>query len=718
MDEAKMLSTSPPASRWVVLERLAPLVILFYQVLVLLSLVGLFVLAWGWFQQPSLGVLLDPGMVIGNVQQANFNWQGESSQMQMYQQSILISVNGENVTTSQELSQVLVQYQVGDSVELELRARSGHISTKTVTLVENTTYEKIIHFYLPFGIAVFFLGAGLWTVRSRLDDPAARVFGILTASAAFVLGGWFDVWSTQQVVLLWFIAIGLAGGSLYHFGLIFPRPFNFLNRFEWARLVGYFVGTGFTLAAASVLMGSQSPFTLGRSWVALFYFAISGVLFFLGSIFVRRFSSSSPVELEQTRIIVWGGTIAMLPMGIYLLARLPVFDFFSVPLAVAMVPVVLFPISISFAILRYRVINTDIILSRTLMYAILTLLAGLGYAGLISGLSMIFQELIPMDNPFLVGVVVFFLALGINPFRMQVQTMVDTVFFKGESVYRQYVENFSEELTQAVELSDISGLLNDYIYEHVDPTRLHIFIYDTLVDRYVAANGTDGRPTTDIRFPQNSSLVHNLTNKRAVLFLDRDQPLPDELEHERARIALLGAQLFMAIPGRARPSGFFALGARKSGENYSGQELEFLSGMADQAAGAIDRAQVMADKDRRVHEMNVLTRVAQGVNVTLNFDDILELLYAQTRQVIPLDDFNITLYNQTTGLLRHVFLVQEEERKTEMEDEVIPLGHGLEREVLQLRRHIITDDYQQECRNRRLIANKDNIYAWMGVPLN
>jgi hypothetical protein len=34
----------------------------------------------------------------------------------------------------------------------------------------------------------------------------------------------------------------------------------------------------------------------------------------------------------------------------------------------------------------------------------------------------------------------------------------------------------------------------------------------------------------------------------------------------------------------------------------------------------------VADLERRVQEMNALARVSQGVNVTLTFDDILELV--------------------------------------------------------------------------------------------
>ena len=58
---------------------------------------------------------------------------------------------------------------------------------------------------------------------------------------------------------------------------------------------------------------------------------------------------------------------------------------------------------------------------------------------------------------------------------------------------------------------------------------------------------------------------------------------------------------------------------------------------------AIERAQVIHDLQRRVKEMDVLTRVAQGTNFTIKFDDILELIYAQTSQVIKVDDFHVAL---------------------------------------------------------------------------
>ncbi len=717
MDDARTIGAAPVPlkSLW---DRLAPLIILSFQVVVLLTLIVAAVSAVVWFRQPFLGFFVDPDMVIGNVQAPRFGWEQQRVTEGVSGQDLILSLDGSSVSDQESLRRILRRSQAGDQVELVLEAPSGHTKTQTSTLRSFSGYEQIMYFWLPFAGALVFLGMGIWTVRMRMDDPAARTFGVLTASTAFLLGTWFDVWSTQKMVIFWLLAAGLAAGALFRFAVIFPRTISFLNRYPIVSWAGYLVGGGLAAAAISAFENQNTVRLYSQSWQALMGFAILSFLLYYSGMVFRRYTSPSPVELEQARLALWGSGLAALPMALYLLPRYFELPALQIPLIFGFIPLGLFPVTIGYAILRYRVVNTNFLISRALLYALLTMMAGAGYALLVSGLSMLFSDVIPMNNPFLIGVVVFVLALLINPFRNQVQSLLDGIFFQGEDVYKQSIQTFSSELTQKVELSEITGLLRRTIRDHFDPVRLHIYVYDNLVDRYVPTLDEEERPTTDIRFPRNSGLVHTLSHKRTTLFVDARESLPPEMENERARLALLGAQLFLALPGQEQLSGWLAIGPRALGVSYTIQDLDFLTGIANHAASAIERAQVMVDKDRRVHEMNVLTRVAQGVNITVLFDDILELLYAQTSQVIPFDDFNLTLYNQPTNVLRHAFLVQADERITEMENEIIPLGYGLEREILESRRPMIADDYQQECRVHRAIPNKEGVYAWMGVPLN
>ncbi len=125
---------------------------------------------------------------------------------------------------------------------------------------------------------------------------------------------------------------------------------------------------------------------------------------------------------------------------------------------------------------------------------------------------------------------------------------------------------------------------------------------------------------------------------------------------ERARLHLLNADLFVPLQGADRLAGWIALGKRESGETYHGQCVQVLESISNQAALAVERAQFALDADRYARELNVLTRVAQGVSFTMTFDDILEMLATQASQVLPARNFCISLLDAETGVDQKRFL--------------------------------------------------------------
>jgi signal transduction histidine kinase len=716
MDEAKAISPAPPLSS-VLRERFPPIAVVSYQVIILLILVVVPILGLSWLKVPFMGFFLDPNLIVPEIEAASPGaWNGLSQGVTADHH--LIEINGVQVSSSGEVRNILASTQAGEGVEIVTQARSGIKSTFQVTLQTLPANDRLSWFYIPFAVGLIYLLTGFWVVRFRPSDSTGLAFAVLSASAALGFAGLFDLFTSHHLGPLWMFAVAAASGGLWHLAFVYPREsasMRWIVPFRWA---GYLLGLLLALNSWSKLGSLINPFQLGESiGLQIDFLALTLVIFYASTV-IRRLTSPSPVEQEQTRIISWGMVIAFLPFILLVINRTLSWTFLGVPWLVAVVFSGVFPLSIAYATLRYRMMDTDYIISRGLMYAALTVLVGAGYALLTSGISLLFNQAIAVTHPFLIGLMVFLLALLLDPIRTRMQYFVDAIFFQGENVYRKQVDEFADDLSQAVELSDIVKLLRQYVDRQFHPIRMHIFVYDQLIDRYVASAGESGLPTTDIRFLRNSGLVHLLSRRRATFFLDENEEFPKELRNDKPRLALLGAQLFIALPGQERLSGWMALGLQNSQARYSIQDMNFLAMLANQAAVAIERAQVLADKDRRVHEMNVLTRVAQGVNVTLDFDDILELLYAQTRQVIPAEDFNITLYNLDTSTLRHVFLVEKDERLVEKEGPMIPLGHGLEREILEIRKPIITDDYEQESRNRRVIATKSGIYAWMGVPLN
>jgi signal transduction histidine kinase len=356
--------------------------------------------------------------------------------------------------------------------------------------------------------------------------------------------------------------------------------------------------------------------------------------------------------------------------------------------------------------------------NQSLLYALLSVLAVGAYLLLLAGASLITGAVVPTSHPIVIGLLVFILAVFLNPVRGRLQLLIDGLFFRGQAVFQARLDSFSQGLSHSLDLRQITDLLRAYASQDQRPSQIHIFIQDPLTGQYQATNDEEQHPTTDLRFPPASALVQRLAKESHTLVVENLGKLPDTLVADQSRLALLGAHWFVPLKGQNKLTGWMALGPRHSAEPYFRRAQNYLEALAEIAALGIERAQVVADLERRVREMNVLTRVAQGTNFTVAFDDILELIYAQTNQVIPTRDFRIVLLDEPRQANMYAFYLEDDERLAERENRPLIPGRGLEAEVITSQRPLIVDDYEQECRSRGILPEGQGLYAWMGVPLN
>jgi signal transduction histidine kinase len=570
--------------------------------------------------------------------------------------------------------------------------------------------------YITYLVGLVYLLCSLWVFSLRNERRAGRMFSVFSTSIALSLACYFVTPANQYLAYLWVFALSLSGGALINLALIFPQEFSIVTRIPGLRWAGYLPSVIIFLMVILGVGNITSISSLSIPLLLAYIYLGIACLFFTSCLVIRRFSAKSPIMREQSRLILWGDVIAIgfLTVWLLLVLTMPGLSFTNILL----VPILVFPIDCGYAILRYRLVNTDYLVSRAALYGSLTILTATAYALIVSGLSLVLGSAFPGTNPFVFGAVFFALAMLILPFRTLLQRKMDEIFVHGQAVYRERVQAFSRDLTQAMELTETIGLLRRYAEESLNPAQLHIFVHDALSDQYVAMTDDQGRLTSDLRFGGLSALVQALSSRRASLLFGEATTLPAALLGEKPRLVLLGAQLFIPLPGRGHLIGWLAVGPRRSGEPYVDQDLTFLETLCDQAALAVERAQVVENLERRMHEMNVLTRVSQGINITVAFDDILELIYAQTNQVIKTLDFRVTLHDSFSDYLYHVFYLDNDERFNEQENHPLPLGQGLEHEVVNSRRPIVTDDYERECRSRGVLPTARGVLAWMSVPLN
>lgn len=700
-------------------------VVLAYQIIVGVALLVAALLAIRYIQQPFLGTFISSNIMASSTGDHLPEWslyeQVNQPRITNHLESIsFLDSNNKPIKTISpknydELAAFLSGHAPGEKVQTVFVNENGLKRTFNTSLTSFPVLSQFSYFYVPFLIALIFFGFGLWTFRVRHDETTARAFAMFSASAAFIMGGLLDLYATHYMIPLWEISLAMVGASLIHLSLVFPQETRFVLRSPLTRLVGYI--PGIILAILNVYAFYLHDPKLSNTFRQYSYLLVGlSTLFFIVMTVYRSRFSPSPVVRQQARVVMVGALIGFLPITFWLMTSiigypLDFIPYFYFP------PLAVFPATTAYTVMRYRLLRTDYVIKRSVSYISITFLAMLSYLVLAFGFSMFFGVAIGPSYPMLVGLSVLVMVFLANILRVWLQEKIDSVFFRSEHAHQERLKIFTRELTNTTDLNSILRILREQITVSLLPSQLHIYVYDALNDQYIATPDESKHVTSDIRFAADSSVPIVLREDSLPLYVDMTRP-PQSVMSERGRLAILGAQLFIPLPGRDRLIGWLALGERLSGEPYASHDIAFLESLGSQSAVAFERAQVVSNMERRVNEMNALSRVAQGINITLNFDDILELIYAQTLQVISGDDFHLTLYNKTGQYFYYAFCLEGDERISSKEGIPLSSKTTLDQEIILSRRPILTQDFMGQSQIMGVTSNVRGLYAWLGVPLN
>jgi hypothetical protein len=205
--------------------------------------------------------------------------------------------------------------------------------------------------------------------------------------------------------------------------------------------------------------------------------AVAGVVVVLVSLLVGagslvvRFRRAQGVERLQLR---WLAYAAALAAGLLLVALVAGFllandnvTFASLSLGMA-----LLPLATGAAILRYRLYDIDRIISRTLAYALLTVLLGGGYAAVVLGLG----QLLDRDSSLVVAGATLALAAMFQPARRRVQQVVDRRFNRRRYDAARTIAAFSARLRDEVDLDTLTAELLRVMEQTMQPTRASLWL--------------------------------------------------------------------------------------------------------------------------------------------------------------------------------------------------------------------------------------------------
>ena len=139
---------------------------------------------------------------------------------------------------------------------------------------------------------------------------------------------------------------------------------------------------------------------------------------------------------------------------------------------------VMLPVAIGIAILRYRLYEIDVVINRTLVYLTLTATLALIYIGGVATIQALFRVLTGQEKSPQIAVVASTLVIAalFTPLRRRIQSFIDRRFYRSKYDARKTLEAFSTKLRDETDLEALRGDLVGVVTETMQPAHVSLWL--------------------------------------------------------------------------------------------------------------------------------------------------------------------------------------------------------------------------------------------------
>jgi PAS domain S-box-containing protein len=512
-------------------------------------------------------------------------------------------------------------------------------------------------------IGLIYLVIGFYVLFRRWGAPRATHFYLfcLVSFALYALK-----YTTKLDTLDWTVfwsnvlAESLQPALFLHFALSFPEERFKKIRRRWllplvyapgAGLLGLWIWTIETRLPTGLLLHRLNQ--IATAYDAAFY-VLAALLF------LRSYSrADSPLLRQQLKWVTRGTLLAVLPFTL----------FYAIPFLLDLHPpglltklaglsLVFLPLTFSWAIVRYRLMDTDLIFKRGVAYTLATSLILGGYFGIIALITLMVHSKLP-DNVREAGLVVAILATAaiFDPLKRKIQGWVDRAFDRQRYDYRKALIEFGRGLSSETDLQALLESIVERLPRTLLVARVAVFLAQDTEDssglRLAAAHGLPA----EVGAAQDRLALGFLDFDQAAdhshIFLENAQAALHLPANERRTAALLDLNYYLPCrvaagqledgAAASRMIAVIGLGRTIGGDFLSSEDVELLESLASYIGIAIQNASLYARLEKQIGEFERLKEfnenIVESINVgilALDLDDRIESWNAQMEAMYAL----------------------------------------------------------------------------------
>ncbi|HKR95248.1 MAG TPA: ATP-binding protein, partial [Candidatus Angelobacter sp.] len=483
-------------------------------------------------------------------------------------------------------------------------------------------------------IALIYLGIGLYVLFRRWTAPKSTHFYVFCL-VSFVLYSFHYTGklNTFDWIIFWgnLTAGALQAALFLHFALTFPerreRPAIMRSLLALVYLPGAIILGAWIFARLELRATESLRWNLDRleMFYTTIYFVIAAVVLWRS---YRR--ATTPLQQQQMKWISRGTVLAIGPYTLfyvipYLFGVLP-----TTAMKISVLSLVLLPVTWGYAIVRYRLMDVDIIFKRGVAYTLATAaIVGAYFVG-IGSLAGSITTKYPNTGTIGLIAVIIITALVFEPLKNWIQVRVDRFFYRKRYDYRRTLIEFGRELSSEMDLSAMLSSVIDRLSRTLLVDRIAIFLAtDADAHEFVMEKsfGISYNGALDLSF----LVVERPEHYAGHIFFDNTRKALQESVAARETIAKLNLNYYIPCTVQNRTIAVMGLGKTMAGDFLSSEDVELLETLAGYIGIAIQNARLYASLEQKANEYerlkdfneNIVESISVGV-LAVDLEDRVE----------------------------------------------------------------------------------------------
>ena len=552
---------------------------------------------------------------------------------------LLIAIDDRPVQQVSDIEQVLRDAVAGQNARYTL-LRLGTREVVDVRIAPIPSGPRALYFLLAsVGIFTLLVGGAVRLRRPR--DPATlhffwlavAFFGVFTFSFSGRLDrlDWVFYWGDAVSMLL-------LPPLFLHFTLVFPDrarrwtagPMGHVIiplAYVPAALLGIAHVVALARGAGNAVASVRTLETLDR----LAFLYLAGCLIAGLAALARALTEVRSITgRRQLRWIAWGTALGGTPFALGYALPYAFGVAGSLPMQLSAIPLGLIPLAYACAIVRYRLMDIEVIVKRGLVYA-----AALGaivaiYAAMLGGVQRIWLKGDSEHNWIIALLATLVALLLAPPVKSAVQNMLDRAFYRDRYDYRRALVGFARDLNSDLDLHRLSERLVSRVVETLLVDRMALMLEDEAAPYYGSVRASGFGDSDPPALPKRSGIGERLAGGYTVAL---DDPIAstrfavEEIEYWRDA----GLYYFVPCISKEGTIAVLAVGRKDTGEPLNSEDMGLLAAVAGQIATALENARLYRQLHVKAIELDRMR--AFNENILESLDDGLLVLDLNDRVV-------------------------------------------------------------------------------------